>query len=150
NQRELAHLAQASNFATRAPKGHANAAPAEAHEDWSERLKRALGVRLASIAPSVWGERTAGARETRRGATDLSPLQGTRAGQTALALAQQDKSAFTRADVVKNLGRVLPRTGTAPNTAASLLESIADRALAGEFEQVICLEAPEAVPAPES
>src|SRR5260370_27775545 len=30
----------------------------------------------------------------------------------------------------------------------SILESTADRALAGEFGQVICLEAPEAVPAP--
>ena len=71
-----------------------------------------------------------------------------RAAQAALALAQRDKSAFTRADLVKFLGRVLPRTGMDPDAAAGLLESIADQALAGVFGQVVCLEAPEAVQPP--
>jgi len=66
-----------------------------------------------------------------------------RAAQKAVALAQQDKSTFTRADVIKYLGRVLPRTGMDPAAAAVLLEEVADRALACEFEPVACLEAPE-------
>ena len=72
-----------------------------------------------------------------------------RAAQKAVALAQQDKSTWTRADVIKYLGRVRPRSGMDPAAAAALLEDVADRALRSEFEAVACLEAPEpaAVPA---
>ncbi len=73
-----------------------------------------------------------------------------RAAQKAVALAQQDKSTFTRADVIKYLGRVLPRTGMDPAAAAALLEEVAGRALASEFEPVACLEAPEPAEAPRS
>ena len=53
SQRELAQLAQASNFATR--KGKEGALDlAEAHAGWADRLARTLGVPLASVAPSVW------------------------------------------------------------------------------------------------
>src|SRR5205823_1207603 len=64
--------------------------------------------------------------------------------------AQQDRSAFTRADVIKYLGRVLSRTGLDPAAAAALLEELADRALASEFEPIICLEAPELAEVPAS
>ena len=67
-----------------------------------------------------------------------------------MALAQQDKSAWARADVIKYLGRVLPRSGMDPAAAAVLLEDLADRALASEFEPVVCLEAPELVEVPRS
>jgi hypothetical protein len=150
SQRELAHLAQASNFTTRAPKSHATIDADDLHESWSERLERALGVRLASVAPTVWGERHARPGNSRSSRHKPTPLQVRRAAQTALALAQDAKSAFTRADLMKYLGRVLPRTGMAPDAAADLLESIASRALAGEFGQVTRLEAPEPVPAPDS
>ena len=53
SQRELAHLAQASNFATRAAK-HGALDVTKLHGDWAEKLARTLGIRLASIAPSVW------------------------------------------------------------------------------------------------
>ena len=53
SQRELAQLAQASNFATR--KGKEGALDlAQAHAGWADRLARTLGVPLASVAPSVW------------------------------------------------------------------------------------------------
>ena len=77
-------------------------------------------------------------------------LELARAAQKAVALAQQDKSAWTRADVIKYLGRVLPRTGMDPAAAAALLENLADRALASEFEPVTCLEAPEPAEVPAS
>ena len=70
--------------------------------------------------------------------------------QKAVALAQQEKSAWTRADLIKYLGRVLPRTGRDPAAAAALLEDLADRALRSEFEPVACLEAPEPAEVPRS
>ena len=73
-----------------------------------------------------------------------------RAAQKAVALAQQEKSTWTRADLIKYLGRVLPRTGMDPAAAAALLEDLADRALRSEFEPVACLEAPEPTEAPRS
>ena len=58
SQRELARLAQASNFKTRNPKQGALDL-AQAHADWADKLTHTLGVNMASIAPSVWHEATA-------------------------------------------------------------------------------------------
>jgi conjugative relaxase-like TrwC/TraI family protein len=153
SQRELARLAQASNFTTRNPK-HGALDLAQAHAGWADKLARTLGVSLASVAPSVWhgGEDRAGTHT--RGPDAPAPipagLEQARAAQKAVALAQQDKSTWTRADVIKYLGRVLPRTGLNPAAAAALLEDLADRALRSEFEPVTCLEAPEPVDTPRS
>ena len=151
SQRELAHLAQASNFKTRNPK-HGALDVAQAHAGWADKLARTLGVSLASVAPSVWHERNRprGRARTRRGSPALPELELARAAQKAVALAQQDKSTWTRADLIKYLGRVLPRTGMDPDAAAALLEDVADRALASEFEPVACLEAPEPAEVPAS
>jgi TrwC relaxase len=53
SQRELAQLAQASNFKTRNPQRGALDV-AQAHAGWADNLARTLGVSLASVAPSVW------------------------------------------------------------------------------------------------
>src|ERR1022692_4762720 len=53
SQRELAQLAQASNFKTRAAKT-GTLDPPHLHARWADKLARALGVPLASVAPSVW------------------------------------------------------------------------------------------------
>ena len=53
SQRELAQLAQASNFTTRKAKDGALDF-AQLHEGWADKLARTLGVPLASVAPSVW------------------------------------------------------------------------------------------------
>ena len=148
SQRELAQLAQASNFATRAAKtGTLDAA--QVHAGWADKLTRTVGVSLASVAPSVWhgGVGHVDAHAHRAGLTEL---ELTRAAQKAVTLAQQDKSAWTRADVIKYLGWVLPRAGRDPAAAAALLEGLADRAVASEFEPVVCLEAPEPVQVPAS
>ncbi len=149
SQRELARLAQASNFATRRSKdgGYDSA---QAHAGWADKLARTLGVPLASVAPSVWH---AGKGQTiipNGPGPTLDDQELTRAVQKAVALAQQEKSAFTRADVIKYLGRVLPRSGRDPDAAAALLEDLADRALRSEFEPVVCLEAPELADLPAS
>jgi hypothetical protein len=154
SQRELARLAQASNFKTRDPK-HGTLDFTQLHSGWADTLARTLGVSLASVAPSVWhdsGGGHAGARP--RGPEDPgpvpSPLEVHWAAQKAVALAQQDKSTWTRADLIKHLGRVLPRSGMDPAAAAALLEDLADRALRSEFEPVACLEAPEPAEVPRS
>ena len=151
SQRELAHLAQASNFKTRNAK-HGTLDVAQAHAGWADKLARTLGVSLASVAPSVWHGATGRAAAHARGATGtvLTELELSRAAQKAVALAQQEKSTWTRADVIKYLGRVLPRSGMDPAAAAALLEDLADRALRSEFEPVVCLEAPEPAEVPRS
>jgi conjugative relaxase-like TrwC/TraI family protein len=151
SQRELARLAQASNFKTRAAK-HGTLDAAQLHAGWADTLAQALGVDLVSVAPSVWhdGGGYAGARPRGPGGPGPgpSPLEVSRAAQKAVALAQQDKSSWTRADLIKYLGRVLPRSGMDPAAAAALLEEVADRALASEFAPVASLEAPEPIQVP--
>ena len=154
SQRELARLAQAGNFATRAAKT-GTLDLAQAHAGWAETVARSLGVSLASVAPSVWhdpgaGHASAGACDPGGPSAGPGQLEVSRAAQKAVALAQQDKSVWTRADVIKYLGRVLPRTGMDPAAAAALLEDLADRALASEFEPVACLEAAEPAEVPAS
>src|SRR4029078_4091990 len=148
SQRELAHLAPASNFKTRNPK-HGALDLAQAQADWADKLTHTLGVNMASIAQSVWHE---AGRATTRGTTSPGPAltqaELSRAAQKAVALAQQEKSAWTRADVIKYLGRVLPRTCQDPAAVAALLEDLADGTLRSEFEPVTCLEAPELAEAP--
>jgi conjugative relaxase-like TrwC/TraI family protein len=151
SQRELAQLAQASNFKTREAKDAALDF-AQLHKGWADKLARTLGVPLAHVAPSVWhsdGGR-AGARQRDKGDAASSELDMERAALKAVALAQAEKSTWTRADLVKYLGRVLPRSGMEPAAAAALLEDLADRALRSEFESVTCLEAPEAIEVPRS
>ena len=153
SQRELARLAQASNFKTRDAK-HGALDFAQIYAGWADKLARTLGVNLASVAPSVWhdGGGHAGARPRGPGGSGpvLGQLEVSRAAQKAVALAQQEKSTWTRADVIKYLGRVLPRSGMDPAAAAALLEEVADRALRSEFEPVACLEAPEPAEVPAS
>ena len=67
SQRELAHLAQASNFTTRNPK-HGALDLAQAHAGWADKLARTLGVSLASVAPSVWHGAEPAARPRARAA----------------------------------------------------------------------------------
>ena len=130
SQREMAHLAQASNFKTRAAKEQVLDFE-ELHQGWADKLARTVGVPLASVAPSVWHNGTGRAAAQPRGADGpaLTELELSRAAQKAVALAQQEKSGWTRADVIKYLGRVLPRSGLDPAAAAALLEDLADRAL---------------------
>src|SRR6478609_4047613 len=98
SQRELAQLAQASNFTTRNAK-HGALDLAGLHAGWADKLARTLGVSLASVAPSVWHGATGRAAAHARGAEAavLPELELARAAQKAVALAQQDKSAWTRA-----------------------------------------------------
>ena len=78
SQRELAQLAQASNFATRAAKKEALDLP-ELHKGWADKLARTLGVALASVAPSVWHERQRGRAPARPARSRPGPHERARA-----------------------------------------------------------------------
>ena len=86
-QRELAHLAQASNFATRAAK-HGALDLAQAYAGWADKLARTLAS-LASVAPSVWHSqgRGAGPRTCGAGGAVLTGLELACEDQAAAALA---------------------------------------------------------------
>jgi hypothetical protein len=148
-QRELAHLAQAANLATRRAKT-ATLDATQLHATWAGKLTQTLGIPLASVAPAIWHQ--GGYTAAHTGSPSPAPTETdlARAAQKAVALAQQEKSAWTRADVIKHLGRVLPRTGMDTTAAAALLEDLADRALRSEFQPVACLEAPELTQVPAS
>jgi conjugative relaxase-like TrwC/TraI family protein len=147
SQRETGELQEKANLLTRKGKDDGTIDWDALREGWAAKLADTLGISLASVAPSVWGL-GADRATANRSADGLSLAGMERAAQKALALAQQERSTFTRADLIKHLGRVLPRTGMEPARAAGLLEELADRALRSEFEDVACLEAPEAVPVP--
>jgi hypothetical protein len=79
---------------------------------------------------------------------DLTRDDITRAAQKALEKCSRENSKWTRADLIANIGRALPRCGADPSGQARLVEELAGRALAGEFGPVACLEAPEVAPVP--
>ena len=64
---------------------------------------------------------------------------------------QAAKSTWTRADLLKQLALVLPveTRSMVPEAAVALLHELADEALAGSVEQVVCLEAPQWPPLPD-
>jgi conjugative relaxase-like TrwC/TraI family protein len=72
SQREMAQLAQASNFKTRASKRGA-VDFAHLRAGWADKLARTLGVSLASVAPSVWHHATGRADAHARGADGSVP-----------------------------------------------------------------------------
>ncbi|HEY2941022.1 MAG TPA: MobF family relaxase, partial [Vicinamibacteria bacterium] len=147
SQRETGVLQQEANLLTRKKKEVGAIDWDALHEGWAAKLADTLGISLASVAPSVWGLGAVDASASFP-ANRLSQAETERVAQKALALAHQERSTFTRADLIKHLGRVLPRTGMDPAQAAGLLEELADRTLRSEFDDVACLEAPEIVQVP--
>ncbi|HEY3035725.1 MAG TPA: AAA family ATPase, partial [Streptosporangiaceae bacterium] len=147
SQRETCVLQQGANLLTRKEKEDGAIDWDALREGWAAKLADALGISLASVAPSVWGLGADGA-SVRHPLDRLSAADMERVAQEALTLAHLEMSTFTRADLIKHLGRVLPRTGMVPAQAAGLLEELADRVLRFEFEDVARLEGPEVVQVP--
>jgi conjugative relaxase-like TrwC/TraI family protein len=170
NRRELLHIRQAVTMSTREGKDQGTV-------DWdalAARWDARLGGQLASIAPRVSrlrapasarqgaqtyadASRAAQHAQTRAGAVAQSRAapgraELTRATQQALALVQSAQSTWTRADLIRQLGLVLPRStrDMAPDAAVGLLGRLADEALSGRVGQVVCLEAPQWPPLPAS
>ena len=154
SQRELAQLAQASNFATRRRKEGALDI-AQLHAGWADKLARTLGVPLASVAPSVWHATPASTRAA-RDADGPDPAAGAeRAGAEPRGAAGGRAGPAGEEHLDPRGPGQVPGPGAAPDrpgpgAAAALLEDLADRALRSEFEPVLCLEAPEPAEVPRS
>lgn len=122
---------------------------------WATQLRENHGIELRGIACTVSSLREDGTRATEGAHADrakpreMSRTAQTRAIQAALSAAQDEKSAWTRADLIKHLGRVMPPSARRMDAAETgpLLDRLADEAISGAVEQVICLEA-DTYPAP--
>jgi AAA domain-containing protein/TrwC relaxase len=148
NQRELASLMDKANLRTRKGKDSVICWDAAAR-GWQAKAAQRAGVDLASLYRRVSQlGRSGGA--PRDAGPGLTRGEITRAAQKALERCSREGSKWTRADLIANLGRELPRRAGDPARRAALLEEAADTALAGDFGEVVCLEAPEAARAPRS
>jgi conjugative relaxase-like TrwC/TraI family protein len=148
NQRELAALQEQATLRTRKGKDGVIDWDAAAR-GWQAKAAREAGVDLASLYRRVsrLGRNSCPPRDA---GAELTRDEITRAAQKALEKCSRENSKWTRADLIANLGRVLPRSAADPDGQARLLEEVADLALVGEFGLVVCLEAPEAAPVPAS
>jgi hypothetical protein len=133
NERELLHIQQLATLATRPRK--------DAHViDWdamARRWDRALGGQLATIYQDV------------RVAADRAPAAAPNADAQAeavrrgLAMVQASRATWTRADLMRQIGNVLPAGDATSQAAVTSLNELTDRALASGFEQVVPMDAPE-------
>jgi hypothetical protein len=151
NKRELLYIRQEVTLASRHGKG-------DGELDWdalTAKWDAQLGGELASVAPRVSDLRGRGDAHATPGhagpGAGLAREELTQAVQRALALVQLGQSTWTRSDLLKQLALVLPvqTRRMAPEAAVALLQELADDALAGMVEQVVCLEAPEWPPLPD-
>jgi len=142
NQRELLHIKQAVTMATRKPKARTSDLDKHGEPgalyDWDEMAARwdaQLSEPLASIAPAVSALDPRAQPAPRERAAQPSTQACARAAQIALAQVQAAQSTWTRADLLKHLALAMPAESRAmdPDAALSLLHTLADRALAGEF-----------------
>jgi hypothetical protein len=156
SQAVLNRMAQRANLASRKGKEHGAFDIAQMHAGWAAQLRESArpelgGEELHEIAPRVSNlgggagaarRRAGGGAPYRAGGAALALEEQARIAHKALSWLQSKKSAWTRSDLIQYLGWSMP---TEHRTAASaaLLVSLADRCLAGEFEQVACLEAPQ-------
>jgi hypothetical protein len=152
NQRELLYIRQEATLASR----HGKDAGAIDWDALTARWDARIGGELASIASRVSRLRADGraASVTQPGAEPgaaLGRAELARAVQRALAQVQEAKATWTRADLLKQLALVLPAETRSlpPEAAVALLQELADTALAGKVEPVVCLEAPQWPPVPD-
>ena len=104
--------------------------------DWgalSRKWDAQTGGALAGIAPTV---ATFPAEPAPAAAPEPEALA--RAARQALARVQAAKATWTRADLMKYVGLSMP-----PGSGTAVLDELTDRALAGEFEAVVPMTAPQ-------
>ena len=150
-QRELAKIAQLVTLDLRGGKAEGALHLDALHETWADRVRReAGGVELRDIAPSVWGQASGPGAHSPSGRPGPSPEALTKAAQKAMVSVQAHKSAWTRYDLLKHLGWMMPAEARhmAPADTVRLLHALADDILAGRYGDVRCLDAPEAVDLP--
>ena len=153
NSRELFYLAQKATLRSRRDKSAGEI-------DWDALARRwdaAIGGELAGIAPAVSAMRGAAADgatpdDHRASPGALSRDALVRAAQKALCLVSEKRPTWTRHHLLKQLALVMPAEtrNLAPASAEALLTELADEALSGRIEHVVCVSAPEWPPLPAS
>jgi hypothetical protein len=156
NSRELLHIADKATLHSRNGKDAGDI-------DWDALTRKwdaTLGGELAAIAPAVSNARGPGGDAGYAGRGPAGPEPGgppsweaqQRALAKALVLVSDKHPAWTRHDLLKQLGLVMPpetrRMGT--HAARELLQGLAEEALSGRAGDVVCVEAPECPPLPAS
>jgi len=151
--RELLYIANAATLQSRTGKNTGAI-------DWdvlAQRWDATLGGDLAGIAPAVSDARGPGAQASEHHAGGAPSGPPTREAQgralaKALTLVSTQHPAWTRHDLLKQLALVLPAETRQmnPKEARELLLGLAEEALSGRSDEVVCLEAPEWPPLPAS
>ena len=125
---------------------------------WEAQWDARDGSSLAQVAVSVsnlrgpeGGTGADGSREPEPGGPAPAADAQTRAMQQALARVQAAHSTWTRADLMREMAGCMPLEAhrMEPAAAVALLHDMTDRAIVGEAEQVVCLDAPEWPPVPD-
>lgn len=154
SQRELFSIHRTAWAATRNSKPDGLIDFDEAARAWGAEWERMFGTPLAGLASRVSKLTGPGARE-RQQADHPEPGDEhahATAARIALARVQARHATWTRADLMREVKAALApdHLGANPAAAVSVIGALTDSALAGEFETVKCLEAPEIVPLPNS
>ena len=157
NSRELYYIARDATLQSRKGKP-------EGEIDWdalAQRCDATLGGELAGIAPAVSNARGPAGSATAADRGDREPVGPEPVGpepvgqlsaearvrvvQKALELVSEKKPTWTRHELVRQLGLVMPaQTRQMTSDAAQeLLAGLADEALSGEIGDVVCLDAPQ-------
>ena len=151
NSRELYYIANKATLQSRKGKNAVQI-------DWdalAARWDATIGGELARVAPAVSNAHGPGrsATEARGGREPGSREAGgppsrqeqARTVDKALALVTAKQSTWTRHDLLKELALVMPAQtrNMNPQAAQELLFGLAEEALSGRAEDIVCLEAPE-------
>ncbi len=156
-QRELTDIHASAWHSTRHGKKEGPLDLDALYEESAERLRlnpATHGAELALIAEGVWDEQVtrSGSRsyDGDRWRPDAQALR--RTALKALSRCQRRRPKWSRYDLLRELGAVMPPEARRmpPRRAVALLHELTERILAGEYEPVVCLEAPELADVPES
>jgi len=148
DQRALASMRQFANARTRRRKEAAPLDFGRLLREWEQSSRETELGTLRDLARLIWQPRAEPAQPRTQPAPrgNLTQAQERAAMAAGLARAQEARAAWTRADLVHCIGQHLPDHAIGQNQqhAWRILESLADRALAGDAgEDVLRLDAPE-------
>ena len=158
NSRELSYIANKATLQSRKGKDAVQI-------DWdalAARWDATIGGELARVAPAVSNARgpagstaaACGDRQPGNPEADGPPSREEQASTVdkALALVTAKQSTWTRHDLLKQLALVMPAQtrNMNPQAARELLFGLAEEAVSGRAEDIVCLEAPEWPPLPRS
>ena len=153
--RALGELRQWANHQSRRAKEGEPLDLDAAVRRWVEQARASEAGALEPVMPNVTTRRgpAADPASEPRPLWELTEEQQRDVMEQALARVQESQPTWRKADLIRHLGELLPDDVACRDdqTAATLPEDLAGRVLAGATsEQVICLEAPEWPPVPET